>query len=121
MTTEEQAIQVVQRQLDCYNQRDLEQFLSFFADDAQIVDGWTGWLLAEGLAEIRPRYAERFQHPVHCELLKRHAFGNTVTDRETITGLPEGDIPCRAKYTVDIPAGKITKCILYWDHPPNRK
>ena len=118
-TIEDQASAVVQRQLDYYNQHDLEQLLSLFANDAQIVDGWTGQLLAQGLDDIRSRYERRFQFPVHGELLKRHAFGNTVTDREIITGLPEGDVPCRAKYTVDLPTAKITKCVLFWGSPPD--
>lgn len=73
----------------------------------------TGEVIARGVAELRPRYVERFKTPVHCELLGRLACGDTVVDRERITGLPGGGVAdCMAVYTVK--RGKITRMQLLW-------
>ena len=50
---------VVQRQLDAYNNKDLEAWLSTYAPDAKQFE-LGGKLLAEGHEEIRTRTAPRF-------------------------------------------------------------
>ncbi len=49
-------------------------------------------LLANGAAEIRPRFEARFQEPnLHAQLVKRMVCGNTVIDQEIVTRtFPEG-------------------------------
>lgn len=49
-------------------------------------------LLARGAAQIRERFAARFQEPdLHARLLKRIVAGDTVIDHELITrNFPEG-------------------------------
>jgi putative hydrolase of HD superfamily len=116
---EDLAVQVVQRQVDCYNRRDLGRFLTLFAEDAEVFDGWTGALIARGVVEIRPRYEKRFQDPIHCQFIGRLVLGNVVVDREVISGLPNGSpVQCMAEYTVNIRTEKIVKCVLFWDKPP---
>ncbi|GBF92024.1 hypothetical protein Rsub_04748 [Raphidocelis subcapitata] len=113
MPQSDEAIRVVQRQLEAYNARDLEAFLAVFDDDVQAVDAETGAQIATSAAELRPRYERRFQTAVHCELLGRLACGDTVVDRERISGLPGGEwADCMAVYTVK--GGKIVRMQLLW-------
>jgi hypothetical protein len=82
---------VVQRQLDSYNAKDLEAWLSTYAHDAKQYD-LAGSLLAQGHAAIRARSATRFQEPnLHARLLSRTVLGNIVIDHEDVTRtFPEG-------------------------------
>ena len=82
---------VVQRQLDAYNNKDLEEWLSTYAPDAKQFE-LGGKLLAEGHEEIRARTAPRFSEPnLHARLLARHIVGNVVIDHEDVTRtFPEG-------------------------------
>ncbi|KIY99579.1 hypothetical protein MNEG_8383 [Monoraphidium neglectum] len=109
----DEAVNVVQRQLEAYNARDLEAFMAVMADDVVALDTETGAVIASSSAELRPRYAKRFETPVHCELIGRLACGDTVVDRERITGLPGGAAAdCMAVYTVK--GGKIQRMQLLW-------
>lgn len=82
---------VVQAQLDAYNNKDLDALMRTYAPDAQQF-ALHGALLAEGHAQIRPRYEQRFQEPdLHAQLLSRTVLGNFVTDLEIVTrNFPEG-------------------------------
>lgn len=82
---------VVQRQLDAYNARDLDALLATYAPDARQY-ALPATLLAAGHAEMRPRFAARFQEPdLHAHLLQRAVMGNIVIDHETVTrNFPEG-------------------------------
>lgn len=120
LTIEQQAVRVVQRQVELYNLRDLDQFMTLFTDDAQVFDGWTGNLIARGLAEIRPRYEKRFLTPIWCRFIGRLVLGNVVVDREVVGGLPDdASVECLAVYTVNVTSAKISKCVLFWGQPPD--
>jgi hypothetical protein len=82
---------VVQRQLDAYNARDLDALLATYAPDARQYE-LPATLLATGHAEMRPRFAVRFQEPdLHARLLQRAVMGNIVIDHETVSrNFPEG-------------------------------
>ena len=70
-------------------------------------------MIASSAEELRPRYVKRFQTPVHCELISRVSCGDTVVDRERISGLPDGGVAdCMAMYTVK--GGKIKRMQLLW-------
>jgi hypothetical protein len=82
---------VVQRQLDAYNGRDLDALLATYAPDARQYE-LPATLLATGHADMRPRFAARFQEPdLHARLLQRAVMGNIVIDHEEVTrNFPEG-------------------------------
>lgn len=82
---------VVQRQLDAYNARDLDALLATYARDARQY-ALPATLLATGHAEMRPRFAARFQEPnLHARLLQRAVMGNIVIDHEVVSrALPDG-------------------------------
>jgi hypothetical protein len=82
---------VVQRQLDAYNARDLDALLATYAPEARQY-ALPATLLATGHAEMRPRFAVRFQEPnLHARLLQRAVMGNIVIDHEEVSRtFPEG-------------------------------
>ncbi|KAF6237643.1 hypothetical protein COO60DRAFT_1291332 [Scenedesmus sp. NREL 46B-D3] len=104
---------VVQRQLEAYNARDLEAFMDLLAEDCVATDAATGAVLGTGRAELRKRYAARFQTDVYSELLGRLCLGSVVVDREIITGLPDAGVAdCLATYHCK--NGKIQKMEFVW-------
>lgn len=83
--------QVVQRQLDAYNARDIDALVAVYADDAELYEH-PATLLAKGSAQIRARLAARLAEPnLHARLVQRMVMGALVIDREVITRtFPEG-------------------------------
>ena len=83
--------QVVQRQLDAYNAKDLDAWLATYASTAEqfLLHGER---LARGRGELRARMQIRFTEPnLHAKLLTRITMGNVVVDHERITrNFPEG-------------------------------
>ena len=81
----------IQRQLDAYNARDLEAWLSTYAPGARQYE-LGGKLLTEGHEQIRARTAPRFSEPnLHARLIRRVVMGNVVIDHEDVTRtFPEG-------------------------------
>ncbi len=82
---------VVQRQLDAYNAKNLDAWLSTYAEEAKQFE-LGGALLAQGHDAIRARTAPRFTEPnLQAILLKRVVMGNVVIDHEdVIRTFPEG-------------------------------
>lgn len=82
---------VVQAQLAAYNARDLDAFLATYAESAQLFEQ-PSKLLAQGVAQMRERYAARFAEPnLHAVVLNRIVMGNVVIDHERVTRtFPEG-------------------------------
>ena len=76
---------VVQRQLDAYNARDLPALLETYAPDALQFEH-PARLVASGHAQIRERMAVRFQEPnLHARLIQRAVMGSVVVDHEEVT------------------------------------
>lgn len=104
------AAEVVKRQLDAYNARDIEAFMANWADDAQMF-AWPSDLLAEGATVIRARHVERFKDDKLCaRLVSRVAVGNLVIDREVVTRqFPEGFGTADVIGIYEVEDGKIAK------------
>ena len=79
---------IVQRQLDAYNGRDIEAFLSVFADDAVAGELGAAAPSMVGKGQIRARYAELFANSpkLYSEVVTRTCFAHAVVDLERITG-----------------------------------
>lgn len=101
---------VIAGQLAAYNARDIEAFMAFWHEGAEIFEH-PSTLLAAGAAEIRARHLVRFREPdLHGELIARMSVGNLVVDREIVTrNFPEGlgTIDVIAIYEVE--GGKIAR------------
>lgn len=101
---------VVQAQLDAYNARNLDALMATYAPDAQQF-AIHGALLAEGHAQIRPRYEERFGEPdLHARLITRSVIGNFVTDVEIVTrNFPEGRATVEMLCVYEVVDGRIAR------------
>jgi hypothetical protein len=82
--------EIVQAQVDAYNRRDLEGFLAFYADDAQILF-YPNELALSGKEAMRERYRRTFEPPqLHATIPQRLAFDRFVIDQESVvTGRPD--------------------------------
>lgn len=79
---------VVQRQLDAYNRRDIDEFIAVFADDAQGFELGASLPALSGASAIRERYTALFaaSPKLHSALVARIAHARVVIDHERITG-----------------------------------
>lgn len=99
---------VVDAQLVAYNKRDLEAFLSFYADDA-VLASHPDQVTQTGKAEMRTRYQSRFSNPnVHAEIIKRITFDRFVVDHERITAPPAQEV-IEAVAIYEVKEGKIVR------------
>ena len=104
------AEQVVQRQLDAYNERDLDAWLATYKTDAE-QHLLHGGLLASGHEAIRKRMSTRFQdHALHAELASRLVMDNVVIDHEFVTRtFPDGPTIIEMICIYEVHAGLIVK------------
>ena len=93
--------EIVQRQLDTYNGRDLEGFMALFAEDCVIAD-LNGAVTQNGKSAVRERYARLFaEFPENrARLIHRIAVGDVVIDHEEVTRAPGQSFHAAAIYTV---------------------
>ena len=76
---------VIARQLDAYNAKDIDAWLATYSNNAVQYE-LAGKLLATGHAEIRARALLRFDEPdLHATLLNRSVMGKVVIDHEVVT------------------------------------
>ncbi len=110
--------QPVALQLEAYNRRDIDAFMSVWAEDCQYF-AFPSTLLASGLAEVRERHVVRFNEPdLHGRLIGRMSVGNVVVDQEVVTrNFPEGlgEIDVIAIY--EVVDGKIAKAWFTMGEP----
>lgn len=84
MTAEE----IVQENLDFYNNRDINGFMTSFSEDIQIFNLGDPNPTVVGKTEVKKVYTRLFEKSpkLHSTILKRIVFGNRVIDHESITG-----------------------------------
>jgi imidazolonepropionase-like amidohydrolase len=77
--------QLVQRQLNAYNARDIDAFLDTYSEDVEIYDAGNT-LIMKGTEQMRPRYSQLFEGApnLHCEIQGRIVINNKVIDREHV-------------------------------------
>lgn len=96
--------QVVQRQLNAYNERDIDRFADTYGDDVIIGDLLpTGPVeRMRGKAALRARWGDMFERTpeLHCRLMNRISNGETVIDHELVTGRSGGVVRAVAIYRV---------------------
>ena len=95
-------VEVVQRQLDAYNARDLAAFVATYSDDIRIFRMPSSEPALSGKEQLAEFYAtKRFNVPaLHAELLGRIATGNKVVDHERIRGIADKLVEAVAVYQV---------------------
>lgn len=99
---------IVQRQLDAYNARDVDALLETYADDAQQFE-FPATLWCVGAAQLRERMAARLSDPLlNARLIHRITLGHTVIDHEEVTRtFPEGPGKIELVAIYEVRDGKI--------------
>jgi len=84
---------IVQRQLNAYNARNIDAFLEPYADDIEFYD-YPNKPLGKGKESLRKLYTALFARfpGLHCELKAREVQGNIVIDQESVTGIGKSTI-----------------------------
>ena len=76
-----------QRQLEAYNNRDIDAFMDCYSENCVVEDG-AGNILMDNKDAMRKRYDLLFQESpdLHCRLVSRIVLENYVLDEERVTG-----------------------------------
>ncbi len=84
-TLKETPEQLVQRQLEAYNSRDLKAFLATYSEDI-ILNDLPEKLICSGMEALRNKYKIMFENTpdLFCEIKKRIVLGNKVIDHEYV-------------------------------------
>ncbi|WP_323788006.1 nuclear transport factor 2 family protein [Psychroserpens sp.] len=98
---------VVQRNLDAYNARDIDAFMSDYADDVKLY-AYPNTLQTEGKTAMRKSYKDWFERvpDLRAFVKKRIVIGNKVIDEEQVTA--NGKI-LEAVAIYEVENGKIVK------------
>ncbi|MFB9052127.1 amidohydrolase family protein [Formosa undariae] len=101
------ASDLVQRQLNGYNLRNIEAFLEPYADDVEVYTNMDQ-LQYKGKATMRAKYSKLFDNTpnLHCELTSRFVQGNKIIDNERVQF---GDKTIEASVIYQIENNKIKK------------
>ncbi|MGA2968906.1 MAG: nuclear transport factor 2 family protein [Acidimicrobiales bacterium] len=106
---------IVDAQIDAYRTKDLEQFLSCYADDASVV-AFDGSAMFADKAAMREQYGKLFADSPDLKLViaNRAAVGEFVVDEEHITGLHFEGMPTDLTGVVvyQVIGGKIARVML---------
>jgi hypothetical protein len=92
----------VQRQLDAYNDRDLERFVAEYSETIRVFRPPAAEPSITGKAALAEYYAaNRFNLPrLHADLVHRIVLGNRVIDHERIHGVRDEPFEVAAIYEV---------------------
>lgn len=76
---------IVQKQVEAYNNKDIDVFLATYSDDIEIYN-FPNILTMKGKNEMREVYSEMFDtiKELHCEIKKRIIINNKVIDHEFV-------------------------------------
>ena len=95
--------QLAQGQVDAYNARNVDKFVSFYAKDVKIYYFPSNKLIMDGRETMREKYRSYFQKSpnLHCKIVSRIVDDNFVIDNELVTGGREkGEVKATAIYEV---------------------
>ena len=103
--------QIVQSNLEAYNNRDLEKFMSWFSEDIELYSFSEMKLVASGKPAIEKLYKELFDASpnLHSTILKRIVFENKVIDHESIVGRKGASDTLEIVMIYEVKDGKIFK------------
>ncbi|MBL7742055.1 MAG: amidohydrolase family protein [Chitinophagaceae bacterium] len=99
--------EIVQRQLNGYNAKDIDAFMDTYSDDIELYD-FPAKLISKGKEEMKKSYAGFFQRVpnLYCEIVKRITIGNKVIDHEKVRA---GQQTLGAVAIYEVKNGKISK------------
>jgi hypothetical protein len=93
---------IVDQQLNAYNQRNIDAFMQPYAKDIKFYE-FPDILIGDNKEAMRKAYAVIFEKwpALHCEIKKRIIQGNVVIDNESVTGMGNQTINGTIIYTVE--------------------
>ena len=96
------AVDVIQRQVDAYNNRDLDGFLAEYSDAVKTFRMPSAEPAIAGKAQLAEFYStQSFNLPgLRAEILDRIVLGNKVVDHERVWGLRDDPVEVVAVYQV---------------------
>jgi len=99
----------VERQLEAYNNRDIDNFIPNFHDNCIVEDG-AGNVLMTGRAAMYESYKKMFESSpnLHCHLASRIVLGEYILDEERVTGRGGSDDESHVVAVYKIEDGLIT-------------
>ena len=83
--------QVVQQQIEFYNQQDIEGFANTYADDITVYTFPDNTITLSGKQALIERYTETFKKKMFADIKNRSIVGNKVIDWEIATNGLTGD------------------------------
>ena len=101
--------QVVQKNLECYNDRDIKGFIETFSPDITLYTFPDPEPTLEGLEAIQNFYSRLFEASpkLHSTILNRIVFDNKIIDHESIVGRLGSDAPLEIVVVYEVSEGKI--------------
>lgn len=81
-----------QRQLDAYNDKDIDAFLDCYTDDIELTHQHSGEVFCKGKVEMRAIYGSMFNRcpDLLCIIVKRIVCGEFAIDEELVNGQVKG-------------------------------
>lgn len=103
--------EIVQENLDFYNQRNLEGFMSSFADSIALYTFGNTEHVAKGKEAIRNLYKDLFDASpkLHSTIIHRSVIGNKVIDHESIIGRKGSELPIELVIIYEVSEDKIIR------------
>lgn len=103
--------EIVQENLDFYNQRNLEGFMSSFADSIALYTFGNTEPVAKGKAAIRNLYKGLFDASpkLYSTIIHRTVMGNKVIDHESIVGRKGSELPIELVMIYEVSEEKIVR------------
>ena len=101
--------QVVQKNLECYNNRDIKGIMGCFSPDIALYSFSDPEPTLAGREAIQEFYKQLFEASpkLHSTILKRIVFNNKVIDYESIIGRQGSDVPFEIVVIYEVKEGKI--------------
>lgn len=102
---------VVQENLEFYNQRNIEGFMSSFSDSITLFNYESMYPIAKGKDAIRTLYKGLFEASpkLHSKILHRTVIGNKVIDHESIKGRRGSRKPVKLVMIYEVSGDKIVR------------
>jgi hypothetical protein len=103
--------EIVQENLDFYNQRNLEGFMSSFTDSIALFTFGKTEPVAKGKEAIRNLYKSLFDASpkLHSTILHRSIIGNKIIDHESIVGRKGSNVPIELVMVYEVSDDKIVR------------
>ncbi len=108
----------IQKQLDAYNNKDIEGFLAPYSDSIKIYNH-PGQLIISGKAQMRASYEGMFKNSpdLYCTVTNRMVLGNIIMDQESVV-ISKDRLPFEVIAMYKVVNGKIQE--VYFIQPDSK-